>query len=90
VSSICTFVLIRALAYTVEPTCVHVRTSFEPEFASLSSGTTPCEQGEGADGEYEDQEPTSDNGYECCWKAPNPLLARCSAFRVAKEVPARV
>ena len=31
--------------------------------------------GEGADGEYPDQEPTSKNGYECCWKAPNPLLA---------------
>jgi len=31
--------------------------------------------GDSADGEYDDQEPTSDHGYECCWKAPNPLLA---------------
>jgi hypothetical protein len=31
--------------------------------------------GESTDGEYSDQEPTTDKGYECCWKAPNPLLA---------------
>jgi hypothetical protein len=46
--------------------------------------TVVLTQGDSADGEYDDQEPTSDNGYECCWKAPNALLARCHVFLVAR------
>ena len=62
---------------SVQATPAHFRSELESyQKVQRTTMLDHLDPGESADGDYPDQEPTSEHGYECCWKAPNPLLAR--------------